>query len=148
MLALSVPQSLAETLPPSAAPAGTVLHRVRLAAPALGPADIPGAGDLLLLGAQAPCEVMPLSPHGAAGFAATLTAGPGEGAVLAGGGGTTGAVVAFEALLTPGQQAAARGGAALTLGPGEAPPATYAGEGGTRTGRLVPLGGAVAFRFD
>ena len=108
--------------------------------------EIPGSGDLLLLGGQAPCELSPQKPAGAAGFAATLgvsEAGAPQGAPGAGGG-----VVAFEALLTPGQQAALRGGALLVVGPGPAPAATYAAGETVRTGAVVPMGDALAFRFD
>ena len=144
--ALTVPKGLASALPPASAPPETVLHRVRLAAPVLEASEIPASGDLLLLGGQAPCELSPQKPAGAAGFAATLGVGETGGAQAAPGAG--GGVVAFEALLTPGQQTALRGGALLVVGPGPAPAATYAAGETVRTGAVVAMGDALAFRFD
>ena len=142
---LRVPEALALSLPPGDAPSGSVVHRVRLAAPALDPAEIPGPGDLLILGGRAPCEVAPARPHGAAAFAATIGL-PGDEvpAVAPGAGG----VVAFETLLTPAQADALRAGAILAITEGEAPPGRYASGESARTGRLVAVGRTLAFRFD
>ena len=147
VIALALPRALAETLPPSSAPDGAVVHRVRMAAPALGPADIPTTGDVLMLGAAPVCEAAPTRPVGASAFTTTLSApdaGPGVPAAPAGGG----AVVAFEALLTPGQAAALRVGEALVIGAGPAPAATYTSGETVRTGTLAAISGMVWFRFD
>ena len=146
VLALVLPEAVAETLAPASAPSEAVLHRARLAAPALGPADIPASGDLLVLGSQIACELSPQRPAGAAAFTATLAlpdAGPGAPIATPGG-----AVASFEALLAPGQAAALRAGEPLTLGEGAAPAATYAANETIRTGTLMPVGGAIWFRFD
>ena len=147
VIALMLPRALTETLPPPGAPEGAVVHRVRTTAPALGPADIPMAGDALMLGAAPVCEAAPTRPAGASAFTTTLSAPgaePGVPAAPPGGG----AVVAFEALLTPGQAAALRVGEALVVGPGPAPAATYTSGETVRTGTLAAISGMVWFRFD
>ena len=147
VIALLLPAALAETLPPSEAAEGAVVHRVRAAAPALGAADIPMSGDVLMLGAAPVCEAAPMRPVGALAFTTTLSApdaGGGVPATPAGGG----AVVALEALLTPQQAAALRGGEALLIGDGLAPAATYTSGETVRTGTLTAMSGMVWFRFD
>lgn len=147
VVALVLPQALAETLPPSTAPEGAVVHRVRAAAPVLGPADIPMSGDLLMLGAAPVCEVAPTRPAGASAFTTTLGApDAGAGVPAAGPGG--GAVVALETVLTPSQAAALRTGEALVVGSGPAPAATYTSGETVRAGTLAAMSGMVWFRFD